>query len=162
MKYHWSNLVSETAATIKPTRVYVIGSQSVETFREWFATGRGVKVWSNLEIASGHSQQVFTPGDKPTPGWRYGNPVDLAPNDITVEHSEVLETFRGRFKARYWGPDVADQTRGKAQRLAKQHGQSEDSWRWTYAGDGLVTVEILRSSFVPFEQTTSTEARGHQ
>lgn len=129
---------------------YVIGSQSVETFREWFTSGRGVKVWTNQEIASGYAHQVFTPGDKGQPNWRYGSPQDLTPQDLTVEHATVLETFRGRFKAHYWGPGVAPGTENRAKRLCKKHGVPDDSWRWMYAEFGLVTVEILQSTFEPF------------
>lgn len=128
-----------------------IDSTIESKLQEWLSAGRGIKSWSNLEIASGAAQQVFTPADvESAPNWRYGNPEILQPSDLLVETFEVLESFRGRFKAMYWGPWVADATEKKAQRLCAKHNQPSDSWRWQYDDPGYVVIEIGRKSTRPF------------
>lgn len=122
----------------------IIDAEHADKFRLWFKERSGVTRWTNLEIASGHPREVFTPGDvKTAPGWRYGNPQAVLPSDVQVNTPTILHTFRGRGKARYWGPDVSDATRTKADRLAALHGVGV-SWRWEPLGDGLVQVEVVR------------------
>jgi hypothetical protein len=147
---HWdskSNVLSDKKGG---QMTYTIDHEQVDKIRQWFDTGRGVKVWTNLEIASGASREVFTPADHETaPSWRYGEPKVLQVSDIEVRTSTVLQSFRGRFKAMYWGPWVQDATEKKAQRLCKYWNVPEDSWRWEPIGDGLVMVEILKSEVAP-------------
>ena|SRR5207244_2422466 len=129
-----------------------IDSENVPKIREWFQSGRGVKVWTNMEIASGHAQQVFTPADhQSAPNWRYGSPEDVKPWDFEVSTFTPVESFRGRFKAMYWGPWVADGTEKRAKRLCQKHGLPETSWRWEHDGMGYVTVTIGRIVITPFE-----------
>ena len=59
-----------------------IDSSIAPKLAQWFISGR----------------EVFTPGDASQPGWRYGNPVDLQPEDIEVEVFTPVSSFRGRFK----------------------------------------------------------------
>ena len=123
-----------------------IDSTIVPKLTEWFNANRGVKAWKNLEIASGHAREVFTPGDADKPGWRYGEPKDMQPADFEVEMFTPIETFRGRFKAMYWGPWVAKSTEDKAKRLAAKHG-TDTSWRWEHDDlPGYVQVTIGRVS----------------
>jgi len=121
------------------------------TMREWFAAGRGVRRWENAEIGSGRPSHIFTPGDRTDqPDWRYTESEIVTESDIVIRETDPIETFRGRFKARYFGPDVADATRRKADRLAAKHGAE---WSWTCAGEpGYVTVTIERARIVPFDQ----------
>jgi hypothetical protein len=128
-----------------------IDSENVPKIRAWFQAGRGVTRWENMEIASGMARYVFTPGDTTSPNWRYGKPQPIQPSEITVETHKVLETFRGRFKAMYWGPWVQPGTEAKAERLCSKHGVAKGSWRWSYYDSGLVTVEILQTVQSPFE-----------
>jgi hypothetical protein len=129
-----------------------IDSSIEPKLNEWFAAQRGVKMWVNQEIGSGATREVFTPGDAEKPGWRYGNPVDLQPDDIEVEEFSPVESFRGRFKAMYWGPWVAKATEEKAKRLVEKHGSSRSfhsgngySWRWEHDDlPGYVQVTIGR------------------
>ncbi len=138
-----------------------IDQEHVTRLRDWFKAGRGVCCWQNLEIASGASREVFTPyfqgtNDTETvsaPNWRYGNPTQIQPEDITVETFEVIETFRGRFKAMYWGPWVGKATEAKAKRLCASHGLPEDSWQWEHDTAGYVIVHIGRTTTAPFEVT---------
>src|ERR1700726_3988570 len=146
------------------TRV-TVDSSIAPKLREWFDTGRGVTVWTNLEIASGAAREVFTPSTSPctynheqgfsncpyasladrqaphnhdtqAPNWRYGNPTKLEREDIDVSVFVVRETFRGRFKAMYFGPWVGKATEAKATRLCS----AGETWRWEYDGSGYVKV----------------------
>ncbi len=129
-----------------------VDSEIAPKLRGWFKAGRGVKRWINQEIGGGAPSETFTPGDiESAPNWRCGNPVALTPNDITVRHFCVLETFRGRFKAKYWGPWVGSATEAKAKRLCAEHGVPVDSWQWTYDDTpGYVQVQICKFELKPF------------
>ena len=129
----------------------IIDSQHADKFRQWFATRGGVTRWENLELASGHSREVFTPGDVTTaPSWRYGHPQAVNATTVQVNTPVVLTSFRGRFKARYWGPDVGDATRTKAERLTAAYNDAAVSWRWEATGGGFVEVEIVRNHLRSF------------
>ena len=123
-----------------------IDSTIVPKLREWFVANRGVKLWRNLEIGSAYGHEVFTPGDAEKPGWRYGEPRDMQPTDFDVEVFTPIESFRGRFKAHYWGPGVSEATERKAKRLCAKHG-TDTSWRWQYDDlPGYVQVTIGRTT----------------
>lgn len=135
----------------------IIDSNIEPVIRGWLESGRGVTVWQNLEIASGRPLEVFTPSDAPKPDWRYGSPASLSPIDIQVRHAEAVESFRGRFKAMYWGPWVNKGTEAKAERICAKHGLAKGSWSWKYEGDGLVIVTIERSIVKPFQTSEVSE-----
>ena len=134
-----------------------IDAEHEEKVCAWITAGRGIIVWRNQEIGGGAANEVYTPGDVGTPHWRYGDPdpVDLA--SLRINHLEILVQFRGRFKARYWGPDVADSTRKKADRITAKHEGA--SWNWTFDPDlaGYVQVRIVRDRLVPFMTVQTAE-----
>lgn len=121
-----------------------IDSDIVPTFKEWFRDKGGVVVWENQEIASGAAQEMFTPRirtmedgtttddlSKP-PGWRYGNPHLVDHYSLIVSVFTPVETFRGRFKAYYWGPGLAEATEKKAERMAWLLHTQSPSEQFTY------------------------------
>lgn len=124
---------------------------------EWLQGGRGVTRWENLEIASGHAREVFTPADNPEkPDWRYGNPISISRDDIQVETFTVSKQWRGQFKATYYGPGVSRNTLSKVKRLCAQYKLPEDSWRWEYDVEpGYVQVQVGRISVQSFSDWES-------
>ncbi len=111
--------------TIKPIKV---DAGIAPKLREWFGAGRGVRVWTNADLSGGNvGHQMFTPADVRTaPNWRYTDGGALLPADVVVETFTPRETFDGVCRRKYWGMDVSDATRNKADRL-KQSGET-----WIY------------------------------
>lgn len=101
--------------------------------REWFANGRGVRVWRNADLSSGNvGKLVFTPGDVETaPHWQYANAGTIDPAQVTVETFTPRMAFNGAAKRRYWGMDVSDASRAKATRLT----QPGESWAYSIEYD---------------------------
>lgn len=90
---------------------------------EWHHKGRGIRRWSNLEIGGCGAQHVFTPGGVDKPGWRYGESELVDFNSLLVSVFVPRLTFNGRVAKHYWGRDLADVSRKKAERL-QQPGET--------------------------------------
>lgn len=129
-----------------------IDAENIPKIREWLATRGGVRRWSNQEIASGHPREVFTPADSESAGWRYRS-VDVTtdPAQIMVRTSEVLATFRGRFKAYYFGPGVAPASERKADRMVAKYNDPAVVWTWVYDDPGYVRISIVRETLRPLD-----------
>lgn len=99
-----------------------IDSTIAPKLREWFKAGRGVRVWENQDLSSGRvGHQQYTPGDIVTaPHWSMADRGTVNPEDITIETFTIRARFRGMAKRRYWGMDVSDATRAKADRLTRK------------------------------------------
>lgn len=130
-----------------------VDASVVSKLTEWFAAGRGVRVWRNADLSSGRvGHMQFTPADNHTaPHWSYTDAGAILPQDITVETFTPRISFNGTSKRRYWGMDVSDATRGKADRL-KLAGES-----WVYTikydyGRTFAQVEIGCMVESPFPQ----------
>lgn len=125
----------------------------VPTFRKWYRESGGVLRWANHEIASSHARYVFTRKGAGQPGWRYFEPEELQPEQLRVESREVLYAFRGRFKAHYYGPGVAQATERKAERikgeLIRDHGP-DVYWSWEHDEPGYVMVRLWKPTYAPF------------
>jgi hypothetical protein len=75
---------------------FTIPSDDIGKVRKWFATGRGVVMWSNQEIGNPRPEKI-TPRlsedlttETGKPHWAYDNPVVLQPSDIDVITREPL------------------------------------------------------------------------
>lgn len=133
-----------------------IDEKTAVQLSRWFADGRNVILWTNQEIASDAPNEVFTTNAEAPPHWRYAKPVRLTEHDLIVELFDVVESFRGRYKAKYFGPWVAMCTENKAMRLCKKHDLTPDSWRWEFNADNasLVDVSIGKVKAISFIEWT--------
>lgn len=123
-----------------------VDSSIVPKLAEWFRAGRGVRVWENHDLSSGNvGHKVYTPADSTErPGWQYQDCGAILPADIVVQTFTPRHTFDGTAKRRYWGMDVSDATRRKADRLTNK---PEESWVYTIEydyGRTFVRVQIGR------------------
>lgn len=135
----------ETAKAIK------VDVSVVAKLREWFDAGRGVRVWRNADLSGGSvGHMQFTPADNKTaPHWSYVDEGAILPQDITVETFTPRVSFNGAVKRRYWGMDVSDATRRKADKM-KQEGET---WVFTIEydyGRTSAKVEIGRMVESPY------------
>ena len=129
-----------------------VDSSIAPKLREWFAAGRGVRVWENVDLSGGNvGHTMFTPADNTTaPNWRYVDKGAILPQDVVVETFTPRHEFKGTCKRRFWGMDVSDATRAKADRLTdKAAGES-----WVYSveydyGRTYAKVEIGRMVEAP-------------
>lgn len=112
-----------------------IDSAIAPKLREWFKAGRGVRVWECQDLSSGQvGQKQYTPGDITTaPHWSMADRGIVDPDDVEVETFTIRTQFRGMAKRRYWGMDVSDATRAKADRLT--HKDSSEVWCYTIGYD---------------------------
>lgn len=128
------------------TRPIKVDSSIVPKLAEWFRAGRGVRVWENHDLSSGNvGHKVYTPADNSSesrPGWQYQDMGAILPADLVVETFTPHLTFEGTAKRRYWGMDVSDATRAKADRLADKNGG--ESWCFTFRYDYGRTVPIVQ------------------
>ena len=128
-----------------------IDSSIAPKLAEWFAAGRGVRVWGNQDLSSGKvGQQTFTPADVHTaPHWSVVDRGAILPQDIIVQTFTPRTSFKGTCKRRFWGMDVFDASRAKATRMV---GEGE-SWHYTIGydyGRTFATIEIGRMVESPF------------
>ena len=100
----------------------VIDSSIAPTILGWIKAGRGVKVWECADLSSGKvGHRMFTPGDTETsPHWSYTLAGMLDTATAKVETFTPRETFNGTAKRRYWGMDLSDASRAKAERLKRE------------------------------------------
>ena len=129
-----------------------VDSTIVPKLREWIDAGRGVRAWENQDLSSGNvGRLTFTPADVTTsPHWSLVDRGPVDPASIIVETFSPRLEFSGMAKRRYWGMDVSDSTRAKADRL-KVEGES---WYYTIERDyGRTFVKVsigrmVESSFI--------------
>lgn len=140
-------------STLPRTLPVKIDSSIVAKLSEWFAAGRGVRVWENADLSSGNvGHKSFTPADSAErPGWQYQDMGAILPADIIVETFTPRLTFEGVAKRRYWGMDVSDATRNKAKRLTGAGETWVFTFRYDY-GRTIPVVEIGRMVETPFPQ----------
>lgn len=90
--------------------------------REWLAAGRKVAVWQNADLSSWCcGTLVFTPGDRPSPHWKYSNkPLEVCErhDDFVVE---VLQDIK-RVKIRLTMTGLHQQDLKKADRIVSEIG----------------------------------------
>ena len=100
----------------------VIDSSIAPTILGWIKAGRGVKVWECADLSSGKvGHRMFTPGDTETsPHLSYTLAGTLDTATAKVETFTPRETFNGTAKRRYWGMDLSDASRAKAERLKRE------------------------------------------
>ncbi len=125
------------------TRTIKVDASIVPKLAEWFAAGRGVRVWENQDLGGGNvGHKTFTPADVHTaPNWRYVDTGAILPQDIVVETFTPRESFKGTVKRKYWGMDASDASRAKAQRLTREG----ETWTYTIGydyGRTFTTIEI--------------------
>ena len=92
--------------------------------REWLAAGRKVAVWQNANLSSSDCGTLaFTPGDRPSPHWKYTDkPLEICERheDFVVE--VVQEIKRVKVRVTYAG--LHRQDLKKVDRLVAEVGPS--------------------------------------
>lgn len=92
--------------------------------REWLAAGRKVAVWQNHDLSSSNvGGLAFTPGDRPSPHWKYTD----KPLEICERHEdfvvEVIQDIK-RVKVRPTWAGLHKQDLKKLDRLVSEAGPS--------------------------------------
>ena len=104
------------------TKPYHLDPHCAPKVREWLAAGRKVAVWQNKDLSSSNvGGLAFTPGDRPSPHWKYGNdPLEICERheDFVVE---VLQDIK-RVKVRVTYTGLHKQDLKKVARLVAEIG----------------------------------------
>lgn len=131
----------------------IIDAEHEAKFREWFRARGGVLRWANAEIASSHPMHMYSPAlteqgsSYPSPNWRYTSSEPVDPNTLQIEHAIVLKEWDGKTVAKYWGLDLTDASKAKAERVAKSLSAE---FRWSAEYGGKAKIEVYQSMVVPF------------
>ena len=101
---------------------YHLDPHCASKVREWLAAGRKVAVWQNADLSSSDCGTLaFTPGDRPSPHWKYTN----KPLEICERHEdfvvEVLQDIK-RVKVRPTYTGLHKQDLKKLDRLVSEVG----------------------------------------
>ena len=103
---------------------YHLDPHCAPNVREWLAAGRKVAVWQNANLSSSDCGTLaFTPGDRPSPHWKYtDNPLEICERheDFVVE--VVQEIKRVKVRVTYAG--LHRQDLKKVDRLVAEVGPS--------------------------------------
>lgn len=142
------------------TKTYTVDSEIAPKLLEWFRSGRGVRCWTNAEIASGASQEVFTPNTTedgqpmPSPNWRYpvADSEQVSIVQLLVSVFDVKQEYNSQLKNNYYGQTLRGEA--KAKRLADKLGKN-GSFRWYNKGYGVAGVEIGTERTIGFNEWIS-------
>lgn len=112
----------------------IVSPEVAIKLREWLDAGRGIAVWQNCNLSS-HSigNLSFTPGDKPSPGWQFGNsPVHTTSDAQDFRVQSWNEVERIKVRPGKYGPPCHPVTKADIPKLDKAIARAGDGAEWRF------------------------------
>jgi hypothetical protein len=151
------SLESSTASRIATK--FTVTQETAPKVREWFANGRGARLWKSVEIGNSRPEQL-TPGDVTTPPhWAYTLEASeiVTPADISMEIREDIpgEEVRSRNVRHYWGNDIhetgKERARKTCERIRRKTGRDVD-WYHAFSECGIAHIRFRFVECVSFAE----------